>query len=483
VAQFLLTTVVVFLLYRFVVQRLGIEAIGVWSVVFAFTALGRVADFGFSSAVTRFVAREVARGDTVRAADYVRVAALCVVALYSLLGVILAWVGIAIMPILLPGQGEAGRALLPYAVAAFWLSGLSSVPLAALEGLQRIDLRSIFTMAGSLLLLIVATTTAGSRGIVALGIAQVAQAALLLLASAVAVLSMLPRARTRGAGDGPIVRELLIFGTPLQAISISVLLFEPLTKLLLSRFGTLSAVGYYEMASRLVQQARAIVVGANQILVPAMAEAFEVDRTRAYTLYAGAYRLAIYLALLVGSATVAIVPLISEVWLGRYEGMFVAFAGLLAVGWSINIAAAPAYFSAIGAGTMRANLIGHLVIGIVNVIVGATLGMAYGSIGVVIGAALALVSGSLTTLWLFHHEREFDHANFIPREDLSFLVFAVAGAIIALLAYYALRPALGLAPLMPLVVLVYLSVAGWSGWQHWARRRITGGLFGRGGGR
>jgi O-antigen/teichoic acid export membrane protein len=45
-----------FLLYKKVVNTLGVEALGVWTLVLATTSLGRFADIGAASGLSRFVA-------------------------------------------------------------------------------------------------------------------------------------------------------------------------------------------------------------------------------------------------------------------------------------------------------------------------------------------------------------------------------------------------------------------------------------------
>jgi O-antigen/teichoic acid export membrane protein len=55
-------------------------------------------------------------------------------------------------------------------------------------------------------------------------------------------------------------------------VSISQLLYEPTTKILLSKYGGLGILGNYEMASRLVNQVRALIVNANQVVIPIIAE-------------------------------------------------------------------------------------------------------------------------------------------------------------------------------------------------------------------
>ena len=73
-------------------------------------------------------------------------------------------------------------------------------------------------------------------------------------------------------------------------------MFEPVTKGLLSRYGGLAMVGYYEMASRMVLQFRIMIVSANQVLVPVIAALQETAPDRIRTIYRESYRLIVYLS-------------------------------------------------------------------------------------------------------------------------------------------------------------------------------------------
>jgi O-antigen/teichoic acid export membrane protein len=55
--QVVLNAVILFLLYRFLFRILGVAQIGIWSVVFASTALAGVAREGFAAAVIKYTAR------------------------------------------------------------------------------------------------------------------------------------------------------------------------------------------------------------------------------------------------------------------------------------------------------------------------------------------------------------------------------------------------------------------------------------------
>src|SRR6266498_2175640 len=151
------------------------------------------------------------------------------------------------------------------------------------------------------------------------------------------------------------------------------------------------------MATRMVQQVRSLLVNANQVLVPTIADMHERDTDGVSKLYRDSYSVMVYLSLPMLTCVIALVPLLSEWWLGHYEVRFVLFAVLLGIGWLVNILSAPAYFAGLGTGQLRWNVTGHLTQSGLNVLLGVALGSVWDGLGVVIGAATALITGGAVT--------------------------------------------------------------------------------------
>ena len=66
VAEVIIGAAVLFLLYRLIIAKLGVEALGIWALVLATTAVAKLADVGVASGLGRFVAlqREEANAGT-----------------------------------------------------------------------------------------------------------------------------------------------------------------------------------------------------------------------------------------------------------------------------------------------------------------------------------------------------------------------------------------------------------------------------------
>jgi len=250
--------------------------------------------------------------------------------------------------------------------------------------------------------------------------------------------------------------EMIVYGANFQISSIMTMLYDPITKALLSKFGDLSMVGYYEMANRMVLQFRALLVSANQVLVPKIAELHEKDPDRIFYIYRENYRLLIYLALPFFSIISVFTPFISDLWIGQYQSLFVTFSYLLIWGTFIHILVAPAYFFYMGIGRMIWNTISHVVIAILNVSLGIVAGLAYGGMGVAWAWVVALVLGSLIIVVAFHMENRIPFGNLLPKESILLLIGSLTAALVGCGIYRSLQVDMGSWLLLFLNLLVFI---------------------------
>lgn len=424
VAQVVVSGVVLFLLYRYLLQTIGPEQIGIWAIVLASASASRISELGLTGSAVKFTARYLARGEPGEASQVIQTTAVtigvvlaCVLALgYG----VLVWLAGKLIPAVnVPGA----LAILPHALAAVWIGSVAGVFLSGLDGCQRVDLRALAAMAASLALLGLCWSLVPHYGLAGLAWAQIGQGAVMLLASWSLLRRELPALpwwpRTWRYA---LFREMFSYGVNFQLISIFALLFEPVTKALMAKFGGLSSTAYYEMANRMVMQFRALLVSANQVIVPRVASLQENSPEAIRSVYLDAYRVVFFLGLPLYALLAAAAPLASELWIGRYEQSFVAYSVLLAAGFWLNTLSAPAYFVNLGTGSLRWVTLGHLLIGILNGGLGVLLGAAYGGSGVVTGYVLALAAGSALIVAGFHRERHLSCRVLLPSESAKLFI-------------------------------------------------------------
>ncbi|MDX1547793.1 MAG: lipopolysaccharide biosynthesis protein [Rhodothermales bacterium] len=458
-----------FVLYRFLLDVLGAADFGVWALVLATTSATAVANLGLAASAVKFVSQYRARGDTVYVAQLIQTAMLSVggvlaVVLPLLYPALRALLGVFIEP---ASKLPEALSILPYALVSFWLTSVGGVALSCLDGFQRVDWRGGLLMGSTLTYLGLAFLLVPDGGLIGLAQAQVIQAALLfaagwlLLRRLLPALPLVPWRWHRGA-----FREMLGYSLNFQVIAVFQMLFEPVTKALVSRFGGVDVLAYFEMAHRMVFQIRALFATAHQAIVPTIAEVQETAPERLRDLYAGSFRLLLYLLVPALPFFIALTPLISRVWIGRYEPAFVTFAVLLFAGWFLNLTSGPAYFANMGTGALRWNVIGHAVAGVLNAALGVALGWYAGGTGVVVGFMTAIVAGSLTTTLAYHRAHGIRMAGLVEPATLWLGAAGLAALGAALALYEWLRAAWPLAALALAVVAVFALVVALPLWRH-----------------
>lgn len=426
-AQVIVTGAVLFVLYRYLLDTLGAEQVGIWTIVLAMTTTSRVSELGLAGGVIKFVAAANAKEDSGRASDLVQTAFLTIAAVLALVLTagfpFITWLLALIVP---ANSLPDAMAVLPYALVSVWLSGAGGVAHASLDGCQRADLRAAVAMVAAAVFLLLVWALTPTYSLAGLAMAQVCQAVFVMVTSWALLrrqIFALPLLPVRWRLD--IFREMFRYGVNFQIISIFAMLYAPLTKAFVTTFGGLSTTAYFEMADRMVLQFRALVVAANQVLVPKIAALHETEPGGGQQIYHDSYRVVFFLAVPLYAVLIAAVPFIGQIWIGHGESDFVFFGVIIAVGYLINTLSAPAYFLNLGTGSLRWNVLSHLVLGVLTAALGYTLGKLLEARGAVIGSVTALMVASAIIVWNFHRERSIPFMDLLPNESRRLL--AVSG--------------------------------------------------------
>ena len=434
--QTLVQAAVLFLVYRYLIDRLGIERLGVWSVVLATTSALRVSELGLAGSVTKFVATYRSQGNERAASEAVQTAALTVAALLAIVLVLLypllAW----LLPYVLPGAAAAdGLAILGYALLSMWLAAVSSVWLAGLDGCLRSDLRAALVVLATFAFLAMVLGSVPRYGLIGLAASQVAQGVLLTVLGWTTIRRVIrPMPALPMHWRGSRLREMMGYGANVQVMAIVMLLFEPTTKVLLARYGGLVATGHFELAQQLIMRVRALLVETNRVMVPVLAglEGTGGDPRRFYSRHV---RFLFFLLTPAFACLIALAPSISELWIGNYQPQFVVMTIALTIAWYINGLTAPTYFAYLGHGKLRWLTASHVILGVSNALLGLALGPAFGWQGVIAAFVVSLVGGSLLPVYTYHRHNHLTLKSLVWRNDLVLAGVCLATAFIAVAAY------------------------------------------------
>ena len=476
IVQIIIITAVLFILYKFLLNTIGVEQLGIWSLVLATTSVSQIANFGLSGSVVKYVAKYIAKEDEKSVSEVIQMAVLSVGIIVAVILVIffpiIKWILGLVMP---ESSFSLALTILPYALFAFWIMTITSIFQSGLDGYQRIDIRSMLLMGGAIFHLVLCFLLVPLHGLLGLAYAKVIQNISVLFFSWIMLRKYIKELPVISfSWNKKLFKEIIGYGINFQIISITRMLYDPVTKTLLSKFGGLSMVGYYEMANKMVHNIRSLIVSANQVLVPAIADLQERIPNKIREVYFSNYRLLFYLSLPVFSAIIVSTPIISKIWIGHYEKIFIIFSILLAIGWFLNTLNVPAYFSYLGIGVLRFNVLSHIIIGLLNAVLGFVLGYFYNGTGVVIGWVISLSIGSSIIYISYHVAQKISLMKLIPKESRFVILSCLLGIVAAFFIQFKLNNSLNDIMLLSVTLFSFLLIIFFPIWLHPMRSRVIG---------
>lgn len=476
VLQILVISLVLFVLYKYLLKTIGAEQFGIWSLVLATTAVTQIADLGLSGGMVKFVAKYISRKENENISEIIQTAVITIgitVGLVLILGFpVIKW----ILSLIIPQESlHLAVAVLPYAFIALWTCVVTSIFQSSLDGYQRFDLRSVILMCGAVFHLILCFWMVPKYGLMGLAYAKVIQNISVMTASWFMLKRLLPNLPVVPfQWNKSLFKEIIGYSINFQVISIASMLYDPITKALLSKFGSLSMVGYYQMASKMIQKLHSLILAANQVLVPAFAELKEKTPEKIQHIYLTSYQLLFFLVFPLYSLAVVSLPFISKIWIGYYENKFIVFAAILSLGWLLDALASPAYHANLGIGKLRWNVVGHIATAISNIGLGIILGIFYQGIGVVVAWILSLALGSIIILLSYHLDYNVPLKELIPKSSR----INTAVCLVGLLFVFFIRKylsfnfnpfILNLVTILFFIIIIIIPV-----WKHPMRKRFLG---------
>lgn len=435
-----------------------------------------LANQGFANSVTKFVAKYAALGRAEDLSVLIQTATISV-------GVALAVFSFALYPAARWMLGEVvpvshlkeAVALLPYAFVSLWLNVVSGILIAALAGYELITRKNYLLLASSVLYLFLCFLCVPIYGLLGVAYAQTAQAVVcfvfiwVVLHPTIPHLPFFPR-----RWDRAFFGEMFAYGATFQSITVSQALREPVTKALLTKFGGLALTGFYDMASRWVFTFREGIVQANLVLVPTVSSLKERDPQSISAVYRESYRLIFFLAIPTFSFLIVVSPLVSRIWLGHYEPIFVGFVALLGVAWLINVLSNPAYVVDLGTGALRCVFIGCSLTAILNLGLGFLAGRYFGGTAVVAASALSLALGYIVIVVAYHRQNRVPFDLLLPKDSVTIVTCSLVGALVFLpwLSHAPLKALFSLRLMSEVAAALVLMIAV-PMWLHPMRKRLT----------
>lgn len=463
-----------FLFYGILIRAVGTELVGVLSLILVLASIGSLGGAGFASALSHFVPAFESQGDRAATVRCVETTLLCTAVLYAVT------VAVTYVPFARMIGAQAGpdyavlvQALMLPASLHVLMIGVGSTAAQALTAMQRNDLRLWASLAGAFAGLAMLVGLVERYGVLVGMWALLAQSATIAGVSWLLLRRVMPGlAPLPWRLDRTMARRLFGLGANMQAQTLALAAVEPVVRLVIGHFGSLSAVAIFSMANRFVIQMRALIYAGLQPLLSALSHARAQDEAAVSQLYERARALTQVTAVACLSAATGAAPFVEEIWTGGGTTGFVLYTGMLCAGWLANSLALPSYFNAYSLGRMTPSLRGHLLLLALTVGLSVPLAYGFGSDGAVAGLAAAL-TGSAAYLIIAN-------GAFVPRLEtpapqwagLVLFVSAAFAAAGAILAYDWARPSAGPFPAGICSGLAWLLLMAPSLWLHPASREL-----------
>jgi O-antigen/teichoic acid export membrane protein len=475
VVQVIISGGVLFLLYRYLLRTIGSEQVGIWAIVLATASASRISEMGFTASAVKYTARYIARGEKNKASEVIQTTAITI-------GVVLVCVLMACYPaiswlmgkIIPEAHIQDALAILPYALVSVWIGAVSSVFLSGLDGCQRIDLRVLVSMLAAVFFLVLTWIWVPKYGLIGLARAQIGQGMLMLLVGWWLLRRELPSLPFLFLNwRYSLFGEMFKYGFNFQISSIFAMVIDPMTKALMAKFGGLTSVTNYEMANRMVTQFRSLLVSANQVIAPQVANLQENAPEEIQKTYLDSYRIMFFFALPLFAGVAAVAPLASELWIGHYERSFVVCTTLISAAYWLNTLSCPAYFVNLGTGLLRWNTWSFVVMAPLNLALGYSLGIIFGGLGVVFGYFLALVISSGVVILGYHRDHHIPLTVLIPGESRQLLFACSVGLMVGWTTFYFLEVPVESLEKAWLSLAIFIFVIAPVFWVHTLRKKMS----------
>lgn len=390
----------IIILVPLVLNALGTELFGLWSLVTALTGYFGLADLGLTVSFVKYLAEFMAQGDETRVNRVIQHGMLfyACFSLVILAGAYGAFPWLFVVLKLPPGDYDLALYVLLISLAGFSVTSSASTLYGVLSSLQRADVSNVLIICSQVVrLLAIATVLSAGGGLRGMVSADLAVTVVTVVALFVLTKKYYRPLSLRPAGfDGALMKKLIGFGSQLQVSRFAEVVQAHFDKLLLTRFVGLSSVTLYDFGSRPLGRARALPMSAMVPLIPAVS-ALDVEqnipRIRSALLRGARYLFFVSIPLF-GFLFFFAGPIIT-VWLGTGYEQAALTMKILSIAYFCSVMAGVPSLVSQGLGEPRYQMYAMLFQAILNIVLSSVLVLVFGYFGAVVGTTIAGVAGAV----------------------------------------------------------------------------------------
>ncbi len=429
--------IVAIMLLPYIVRHIGAVKYGVWAIVSVITGYFSLLDFGIGATFIKEVAAFDAEGNQHGINQIVNMGFV----FYAILTVILTIIAFTLIDTVIlflkiPQEVRSeAKFVFILAIITFGVSNAIGTFSAVSNGLQRMEITSMVSIAGSIIsalgVLFFIENGYGLRGL------MINNTLVLLISGVVNIIlayKLFPSLKFDPwyFWEWKRFKNLLRFGYKVQIAKIEDLITFQTDKIILAYFLGIGVVTYYEVGSSIINTGRAIPLLLVTAIIPAASEISALgDKTRIVDLYSrGTKYLAVFgmplMTLLFFTA-----PTLISLWVGEGYEKSVLIIQVLVPCYVINILTGVSSSASVGVGKPELPMHAALVQIILNLLLSVLLVKRLGFTGVAIATFISLSFSSIWFMISFHRRFNFPLLAFIKK---ILLIPALACVISSLMA-------------------------------------------------
>ncbi|KUJ49982.1 oligosaccharide flippase family protein [Chryseobacterium sp. JAH] len=442
VIQVIFTAFLYFFLYKYLLRSIGVEQLGIWSLILSFSSIANLANMGLTSGLVKFVAEYILEDDKSKLGKLIFTSIVSMSILFIFLSlVILSGAQFFLGYVIDKKFLDIALVILPYSLGSLCINAIGGVFTSVLEGHQKNYIRNFIYIISGIVMYVGAILLTPLYQLEGVAIAQLLQSGFIFLAAMIFTIKINPNNKIRHwRWSTQSFKELFNYGYKFQLVSVCQMLYEPATKLLLGKYGGLAFLGHYEMANKVVSQFRALLTNANQVVVPVVAEKAKLEEASfMQAFYIKMNRVLLLFNLPLSTSLIIAAPLISLLWLGNFNFDFIFSVLILSVATFFNVMCGPAYFSSMGQGRLNILVLVHVGMAFANIVIGIILGLYAGGYGIIIAWAIALAGGSLVLIFNYNKTLKISILDVFQKEEFK-LILVGLGIIIFNILFYQFVP-------------------------------------------
>jgi len=356
-SQVVITTGAMFIVYRMVTHRFGLQLLGVWSSASALSALASLGDCGLSDVMVRQVAEAIGQGEWHKArALHSALSRLALLGLAVAAGIAAPLIYGILQPAVPTPLGAAFPQIVAGAVCVSVLTNMTTAQFGVLEAFGMYGRRIVLALGAALIMIAVSWFCVHTNRPDAVAVIFISGGVWSSLGGYVIGRGLLAR-RSRLKYRVSFVELVRIFriAVPIRMAGLLNLGLDPITRAALARYAGVEAAALYEIAYRVIFQLRAAIVSGLQTIVPYLSSTQRSSGTESRSTVLTAAGIAISAGTPIFALAVLGMPALSIMVTARSSPAVGWYAAILAVAWMINVASAPGYFANIVEGRVHRN--------------------------------------------------------------------------------------------------------------------------------